>query len=99
MAIVAELKTDWTVGDLAERFGPMPLHCFRIDPAPGTATEDDVVQIHDRENRLYELVDGVLVEKTMGWYESYLAGQILTLINVFIKPHKLGVATGADGMY
>lgn len=99
MATVAERKMDWTVEDLAERFGPMPVHRFRFDPAPGTATEDDVVRIHDRENRLYELVEGVLLEKTMGWYESYLAVRISTLLNVFVLPRKLGIVAGADGMY
>ena len=39
---------------------------------PGTATVDDVTAIHDRENRLCELVDGVLVEKVMGFRESRL---------------------------
>jgi hypothetical protein len=36
-------------------------------PAPGTATAEDVARIRDQEKRLYELVDGILVEKAMGF--------------------------------
>jgi hypothetical protein len=67
------LTADWTVADLLNRFGPILLRRVRQDPAPGSATEQDVIDIHDKEKRLYELVDGVLVEKTMGIQESYLA--------------------------
>jgi Uma2 family endonuclease len=34
-----------------------------MHPAPGTATEADVVAAERDDNRLYERVDGVLVEK------------------------------------
>lgn len=62
--------TEWTVVDLAERFGEIPLSRIRSDPPPGTATEKDVINIHDRENRLCELVDGILVEKTGGFFTA-----------------------------
>jgi Uma2 family endonuclease len=71
---------------------------IRTSPPLGLATEDDVVEIHDRENRLCELVDGVLVEKTMGAYESMLAMEIGSLLRNFVKPQKLGTVLGADGM-
>ncbi len=88
----------WTAADLVERFGAIPLHRIRHDPPPGTATERDVIEIHHREDRLYELIDGVLLEKTVGTYESYLAGQILGLLWVFLQEHDFGIALGADGM-
>ena len=47
-----DAAASWTVVDLAQRFGPMPLNRVRHDPAPGTATEEDVVRLHDREDRL-----------------------------------------------
>jgi Uma2 family endonuclease len=90
--------TQWTVADLLARFGPILVTRIRTDPAPGTATEADVIEIHDRENRLYELVDGVLVEKTVGYSESYLASFLSHLLNAFIIPRKLGIVAGADGM-
>jgi Uma2 family endonuclease len=99
MASVIESQIELTAVQLAERFGPIPLHRIRMNPPPpGEATEDDVVEIHDRENRLFELVDGVLVEKTMGAYESMLAMEIGSLLRNFVKPRKLGTVLGADGM-
>jgi Uma2 family endonuclease len=88
----------WTAADLVERFGPVPLSRVRLDPPPGTASEEDIVEIHDREDRLYELVDGILLEKTVGTYESYLAGLLVHLIWTFVKEHDLGIVLGADGM-
>jgi Uma2 family endonuclease len=70
----------------------------RLQPSPGTATEADVVSVHDREKRLCELVDGVLVEKTMGYYESYIAATLIRLIGNFVAAHDLGIIAGADGM-
>jgi Uma2 family endonuclease len=87
-----------TAADLVERFGPVPLSRLRHDPAPGTASEHDVVEIHDREDRLYELVDGILLEKTADTYEAYLAGLLVHLIWTFVKENDLGIVLGADGM-
>lgn len=49
-------------------------------------------------NRLCELIDGTLVEKTMGAFESYVGLQLATLLNEFLRLHNLGIALGADGM-
>ncbi len=87
-----------TLGDLLDRLGGIPPQRVRYYPLPGTATEADVAQIERRENRLCELVDGVLVEKPMGFRESIVAGWILTALNVFVMPRRLGVCAGADGM-
>ena len=75
----------WTVADLYRRFGPIPFDRIRHDPPPGSGTVDDVVRLNDHENRLYELVDGILVEKTVGIGESILAGYILTILNNFVR--------------
>jgi len=88
----------WTAADLVERFGAIPLSRIRHDPAPGTATERHVVEIHDREDKLYELVDGVLLEKTVGTYESYLAGVLTHLLWGFVIENDLGIVLPADGM-
>jgi Uma2 family endonuclease len=87
----------WTVADLYRKFGPIPFERIRQDPPPGCGTAEDVERLHDHENRLYELVDGILVEKTMGLEESLIAGWILTLLNNFVRPLGLGVVAGADG--
>ena len=101
MAHAAEFVPDTctcTVADLADRFGPIPLCRIRHDPPPGLASEDDVVELHDHEDRLYELVDGILLEKTVGAYESYLAISLGRLLGNYVYEHKLGIVLGADGM-
>ena len=87
-----------TAADLLERFGPIPVGRIRTDPPPGTATEQDVIDIEARESRLCELVDGVLVEKTVGYYESYLAVQLGYFLAGFVRRHHLGVVAGEAGM-
>jgi Uma2 family endonuclease len=62
------------------------------------ATEEDVVWFDDHEDRLYELVDGILVEKTMGAYESYVASELARLLKNFVKPRKLGAILGEAGL-
>ncbi|MBW3539538.1 MAG: Uma2 family endonuclease [Planctomycetes bacterium] len=87
-----------TVGELLARLGGVPAHRVRLNPAPGTATEKDVLAIHAREKRLYELVDGVLVEKGMGYAESMLAGAVISCLRAFVRPRKLGLVSGESGM-
>jgi Uma2 family endonuclease len=90
---------EWTVADLQRRFGPIPFQRIRQNPPPGTATERDVVWLDDHEDRLCELVDGILVEKTVGYEESWIGGILITLINNHLMSRNLGIATGADGMF
>jgi len=98
MSTVLDPSDVWTAVRLAERFGPIPMNRIRTSPPPGLATEDHVIEIHDRERRLCELVDGVLVEKTIGAYESMLAIEIARLIGNWVKPRKLGTVLGEAGM-
>lgn len=88
----------WTLADLAEMFGPMPPHRIRLNPPPGAATEQDVQEIHLREDRLCELVDGVLVEKDMGFPEAYLAAFLIISLGQFARQHDRGIVVGPDGM-
>ncbi len=68
--------TDVTIADLLKRLGNIPANRVRLHPTPGTATEKDLLEILDRENRPCELVEGTLVEKPMGFEESEIAGTI-----------------------
>ncbi len=89
-----------TVADLHERLGFVPLHRIRMDPPPGTATEADVIRHLDGGNkRMYELVDGTLVEKAVGTLEAILAIAIATRINNYAEAHDLGLISGADGPF
>jgi Uma2 family endonuclease len=87
-----------TLADLLERLGNIPLHRIRFRPHPGTATEQDVEAAEARYGRLCELIDGVLVEKAMGYYESRLAAVLIHFIEAFQDQHDLGIVLGADGL-
>ncbi len=87
----------WNLADLIEHLGRIPPERIRAYPPPGTATEKDVIDIEARENRLYELIDGVLVEKAMGFRESFLAVDLARHLGNFAIGHNLGIVTGADG--
>jgi len=87
-----------TVRDLLDRLGNVPLQRIRVVPALGTATPRDVVRVQEREGVLCELVDGVLVEKRMGYEESVLAIWIAGIVGAFVDSRKLGLVSGADGM-
>jgi hypothetical protein len=106
--VCSDLEKEWlitatataaidTLADLLEHLGGIHPNRVRFRPAPGTATEKDVLAIHDREGRLYELVDGVLVEKAMGWSESLLAGALIEVLRGFVRPRNLGLVTAPDG--
>lgn len=87
-----------TAADLHDHLGHIPLHRIRLYPPPGTAALADVLAVQEQEDRLCELVDGVLVEKAMGYYESRLALLIGYFLEVFLQRHDLGIVLGADGM-
>jgi Uma2 family endonuclease len=86
------------VADLVERLGGIPLERIRLKPPPGTATEEDVlVAMGEPRKRLCELIDGVLVEKAMGYSEAVLASWLIELMNGFVRPQNLGLVTAPDG--
>ena len=87
-----------TLADMLRDLGDIPAARIRLRPYPGTATEADVLTIHAEEGRLFELVDGVLVEKAMGFTASFLAIRLAILLDAFVRPRKLGLIVGADGM-
>ncbi len=87
-----------TLADLLDRLGGVPLERVRFHPPPGTATEQDVLDIAAREDRLCELIDGVLVEKPMGYGESILALFLGHMLYSFVAPRNLGHVTGEQGM-
>ena len=87
-----------TRAHLLDRLGGIAAERVWSCPAPGTATEDDLLHAHDHEGRLCELVDGVLVEKAMGFRESLLAGALIEALRGFVGRHNLGLVTAPDGM-
>jgi Uma2 family endonuclease len=101
MAAPAALRTPprkvWTVADLHRKFGPIPFERIRQDPPPGCGTVADVDRLNNHEDRLYELVHGILVEKPMGFEESYIGGTIFKLLRDFADAHRSGLVIPADG--
>src|SRR5271165_6654930 len=75
------------LAELLERLGGIPPARVRYHPPPGTATEADVVAAMEApRKRLCELIDGVLVEKPMGFTESLLAAALIEILRAFVRP-------------
>jgi Uma2 family endonuclease len=88
----------WTASEVIAHFGDIPIARIRTSSPPGHATEADVIELHDHHDRLFELIDGILVEKATGWKESELAIIIATLLRNFVSSNRLGKVFGSDGM-
>jgi Uma2 family endonuclease len=87
---------------LAERLqelGGIVADRVRSTPAPGTATVDDLVFCNDHTKPLCELIDNTLVEKAVGFEASVVAVTISGLLRSFVVSRRLGIVSGADGMF
>lgn len=99
MAVQTPIRDEkGTFDEVVARLGDIPLHRIRNVPPPGTATEEDVLYADAHLNRLCELVDGVLVEKAMGYQESRLAALLVQVLQNYMDNNDLGIVAGADGM-
>ena len=81
--------------DIAERLGDIPLD--RIIWLPRPATEEDVV-LYTEKHGPAELIEGFLVEKAMGFRESFLAASLIMFLKNFIGPRKLGLVGAPDAI-
>jgi Uma2 family endonuclease len=98
MASVLEELTLETVAELLNSLGNIPPERIPLRQPLGSATEKDVLRLLEApRKRICELVDGVLVEKNMGFYESYLAGLLIELLNAYVRSRGLGVVASPDG--
>ena len=93
MSVISPVRT---IADLLHRLGDIPADRIRFVPAPGTASKTDLLAVG---NDWCELVEGTLVEKPVGQSESFLAGWLLTQINMHVLRGNLGFVTGGDGFY
>lgn len=86
------------LSDILMDLGNIPARRVRSDPKPGSATVDDVLRVNSQEG-MCELIDGVLVEKAMGWRESLIASLLCELVRQFLRAHDLGLVSGPDGFF
>jgi len=87
-----------TLADIQERLGHIPEARILSFPAPGTATVQDLLDGSITGDRGYELVDGILVEKGMGFREGSLGARLIYLLHAFLEDNNIGHVAGADGM-
>ena len=90
--------TEWTIADVHAWLPGFPADRIRIYPPPGTATEQDVLEAEARSNRICELIDGTLVEKTMASVESMLAAALIYFIYRYLDLRNLGTVLAPDGL-
>jgi Uma2 family endonuclease len=86
-----------SLADVVKRLGDVPLDRIRLRPLPGTAVEEDVLKVSANEDRVCELVDGVLVEKPTGFTESILASYLCQILGKWVREKNLGFVTAPDG--
>jgi Uma2 family endonuclease len=88
-----------TLAEFLHWLGDVPAERILFRPSPGMANVNDVLRVERQENRLCELVCGVLVEKRMGYKESSVAAALLAPLEEFVAARQLGVVTGPEGSY
>ena len=100
MSVIAEpvLTTVPTFEEVVRRLGDIPLDRILARPYPGSATEEDVIECKAKTGRLCELVDGILVEKAMGYYEDRLGIVLAAFLELFYGDNAPGIVLGATGM-
>ena len=81
------------IADLIAHLG-VPPERIRLKPPPGFATEEDVLRLEP----CFELIDGILVERAMGYYESRLGAVLIHFLEDYLELQDLGIVLGADGM-
>jgi Uma2 family endonuclease len=88
-----------TLADLLTRAGEVPPERVRMRQYPGTATEQDLISTNEaKSTALCELIDGVLVEKPAGYYESRLAFVLIGFLDRFVLDHDIGIGFAPAAM-
>ena len=85
-----------TVAELLENLG-VPACRVRLHPPLGHATEHDAAESKNLHGAICELVDGTLVEKPMGFYESSLGMILGGYLHAYLINHSIGFVVGESG--
>ena len=89
MAVLDSINVEELIAHLG-----VPPRRIRLQPPPGQATEDDVIVARP----LCELIDGVLVEKAVGFWESRLAVLLAHYVESYLDDNDVGFTLGEGGM-
>jgi len=82
------------LSDIIRHLGGIPPDRILFDPIPGTATKDDLIRVSELGDGIYELIDGTLMRKPVGYGEGYLGGIFFELLSVFTWAQRLGHVIG-----
>jgi Uma2 family endonuclease len=82
-----------TLSDVLSRLGDIPQDRICWDPRPGTATTADAIRAE-----CCELIDGVLVEKAMGYPETRIAHVLATYFELWAAYTHVGFVIGDGAM-
>jgi Uma2 family endonuclease len=86
-----------TFADVLERIGHVPVDRVLVQPAPGSATEADVLDRAVVGEWPTELIDGVLVRKAYGWRKGVLSARIAFLLGLVVYEQNLVEMAGPRG--
>ena len=88
-----------TLAYLLDRLGGIPADRVRLDPPPGHATFEDLVRVNEqRSGPTCEWVENTLVEKAMGFHESWLAIIIAGKLYASLETNNVGMVAGEAGV-
>jgi Uma2 family endonuclease len=87
-----------TAAEMQAQLGGIPLERIRMIPPPGMATDEDALRVQDAEGRTCEVIDGILVEKAMGFFEARVATVLMYFLERYLDTSKLGIIVGPDGL-
>ena len=85
-----------TFADHLQLLGCIPADRVRTTPAPGTATFGDWQRARE-QGIVCELVDGTLVDKARGLYESLIAACLIRYFGLASGEGRLGITAGEQG--
>lgn len=97
VAAIRETPRFRTFAEVLAHLGDVPPERVLTNPAPGTATPDDLANPAVVGDRLCELVDGILLEKAIGAHADGIGAWLLVQIFNFASLQNLGKTFGAQG--
>jgi Uma2 family endonuclease len=86
------------ISDLLARLGGISPTRICLNPPPGKATEKDLIRLHKKHGRVFELVEGTLVEKPVGFEQSFFAANIIGYLFIYLRNRPIGRVYAPDAM-